>query len=91
MMGWKQAPTVIEEDNSACVAAAKTLQITRGLRHLPLAENWFKEQQNEGVCIIEKVATQDNNADIGTKRLELPLFQKFAFQLVDRQKSKNIN
>ena len=35
MMGWEQSPTVIEEDNSACVAAATTIQITRGLRHLP--------------------------------------------------------
>ena len=34
MMGWKQEATVIEEDNSACVAASQTLQITRGLRHL---------------------------------------------------------
>ena len=48
MMGWKQAPTIIEEDNSACVAASTTLQITRGLHHLPLAENWFKEKVHEG-------------------------------------------
>ena len=39
MIGWKQAPTIIEEDNSACDAASTTLQITRRLRHLPLAEN----------------------------------------------------
>ena len=89
MRGWEQSPTVIEEDNSACVAAAKTIQITRSLRHLPLAENWFKEKVHEGVCIIEKVPTQDNNADIGTKRLELPLFQKLSSQLVDRTLRNN--
>ena len=37
-----------------------------------------------GTCVIQKVSTHDNTADIGTKRLNLPLFQKFAFQLVDR-------
>ena len=91
MMGWKQAPTIIEEDNSACVAASTTLQITRGLRHLPLAENWFKEKVHEGTCVIQKVSTHDNTADIGTKRLNLPLFQKFAFQLVDRDNCNNLD
>ena len=51
-MGWTQAHTAIEEDNSACVAAAQTLQITRGLRHLPLAENWTKEKVNDKTCVI---------------------------------------
>ena len=72
MMGWKQAPTIIQKDNSACVAASTTLQISRGLRHLPLAENWFKEKVHEGTCVIQKVSTHDNTADIGTKRLNLP-------------------
>ena len=90
MMGWKQEPTVIEEDNSACVQASHTVQITRGLRQLPLAENWFKEKVNDGTCIIEKVDTANNNADIGTKRLDLPLFTKFASQLVDRSLRNNL-
>ena len=91
MMGWKQASTIIEEDNSTCVAASTTLQITRGLRHLPLAENWFKEKVHEGTCVIQKVNTHDNTADIGTKRLNLPLFQKFAFQLVDLDDCNNLD
>lgn len=90
MMGWKQEPTIIQEDNSACVLAAKTTQITRGLRHLPLAENWFKEKVADGTCIIEKVPTTENNADIGTKRLALPLFVKLTFQLVDKTLRQNL-
>ena len=90
MMGWTQEPTVIEEDNSACVAASQTLQITRGLRHLPLAENWFKEKVNDKTCVVLKVPTQDNNADIGTKRLEGGLFNKLTSQLVDRVMRDNI-
>ena len=42
MMGWKQEPTIIQEDNMACVHASKTTQITRGLRHISLAQNWRK-------------------------------------------------
>lgn len=89
-LGWKQEPTIIQEDNSACVQAAKTVQITRGLRHLPLAEHWFKEKVAEGVCIIEKVGTAENNADIGTKRLALPLFTKLTYALVDKSKRTNL-
>jgi hypothetical protein len=66
MMEWTQAPTAIEEDNSACVAASKSIQISRSLRHLPLAENWFKQKVNDGAFIIHKVPTQDNNAGIET-------------------------
>ena len=36
-------------------------------------------------------STHDNTADIGTKRLNLPLFQKFAFQLVDRDNCNNLD
>lgn len=39
MMGWKREITIIQEDNMACVHASKTTQITRGLRHLSLAQN----------------------------------------------------
>jgi hypothetical protein len=90
MMGWKQEATVIEEDNSACVAASQTLQITRGLRHLPLAENWLKEKVHDKTCIIVKVPTQDNNADIGTKRLDHGTFNKLTSQIVDRVLRDNI-
>ena len=88
MMGWKQEPTIIQEDNSACVHASKTTQITRGLRHLSLAQNWFKEKVADGTCIIEKVATTENNSDIGTKRLARPIFTKLIYALVDKTLSK---
>ena len=64
-MGWIQSTTVIEEDNSACVAAAAVTHITRGLRHLDLGEAYFKEKTADKSCIIVKVASEDNNADIG--------------------------
>ena len=90
MMGWKQGPTLIEEDNSACVAASQTVQITRGLRHLPLAENWLKEKVHDKTCVVVKVNTQDNNADIGTKRLDHGTFNKLTSQIVDRVVRDNI-
>ena len=89
-MGWKQAPTIIEEDNSACVASSDVTHITRGLRHLELAQFWIKEKVADKTCIVTKVASKDNNADIGTKRLLLPLFNALSYKLVDKTLRKNL-
>jgi hypothetical protein len=90
MMGWKQSPTIIEEDNSACVASAKVPHITRGLRHLELAEHYLKEKTQDGTCEVIKVASLDNNADIGTKRVPLPLFNALTYRLLNRDLRKNL-
>jgi hypothetical protein len=66
MMGWKQSATVIAEDNSGCVAAAAVPHMTRGLRHLDLAEHYLKEKTTDGTCLVIKVTSADNNADSGT-------------------------
>jgi hypothetical protein len=89
-MGWKQEPTVIEEDNSACVTSSQVPHITRGLRHLDLAQFWIKEKVADGTCKVVKVASKDNNADIGTKRLLLPLFNALSYKLVDKTNRKNL-
>ena len=90
MMGWTQSATVIEEDNSACVAAAQVPHITRGLRHLDLAEWYLKEKTQDGTCLVTKVASADNNSDIGTKRVPLPLFNALTYRLVNRDKRRNL-
>ena len=90
MMGWKQATTVIEEDNSACVAASQVTHITRGMRHLDLAQHYLKEKVADGSCIIVKVKSEDNNSDIGTKRVPLPLFNQLTYRLVDKSLRKNL-
>ena len=68
-MGWTQGPTVIEEDNKACVDASIVSHMTRGLRHLDITQNFLKE----------KFA-----ADIGTKRLAFPIFDCLTYPLMDR-------
>ena len=45
VIGWKQGPTIIEEDNQACVYASEAKHMTRNLRHLDLAQLWFKEME----------------------------------------------
>ena len=89
-MGWKQEPTVIEEDNSACVYASNNMHMTRNLRHLDLAQMWIKEKVADKTCILVKVDSKENNSDIGTKRVTLPIFQKLTSTIVDRSLRKNL-
>ena len=83
-MGWTQAPTVIEEDNKACVDASVITHMTRGLRHLALTENFLKEKYADGTCVLVKIASADNNSDIGTKRVTKPIFEKLTDEIIDK-------
>jgi hypothetical protein len=89
-MGWIQDPTVIEEDNSACVFASQSLHFTRNLRHLDLTECWIKEKVADKTCVIIKVESKHNNSDIGTKRVPLNVFNTLTYPLVDRSLRKNL-
>ena len=89
-IGWTQAPTRIEEDNQAAVFHSKSSHMTRNRRHLDLCQNWIKEKVADGTCYLQKVASRDNNSDIGTKRVPLPLFNKLTSQIVDRTLRTNL-
>jgi hypothetical protein len=83
-MGWIQSPTVIEEDNQACIDASVVSHMTKRMKHLALTENFLKEKFADGTCILKKVESKNNNADIGTKRLQSPAFDFLTYPLVDR-------
>jgi hypothetical protein len=81
-MGFKQGPVMIHEDNMAAVYAAKQPNMTKGLKHLDLNEMYFKEKQAEGVIKVVKIHTDDNKADLGTKRVGWPIFAKVVSAIV---------
>ena len=83
-MGWLQAPTRIEEDNKACVDALIISRMTRGLRHLEITENFLKENYADGTYVLVKIASSDNNSDIGTKRVTKQVFEKLTNEIVDK-------
>jgi hypothetical protein len=82
-MGFKQGPVIIHEDNMAAVFAARQPNMTKGLKHLDLNEMYFKEKQAEGVIRVVKIHTDDNKADLGTKRVGWPIFAKVISQIVE--------
>ena len=87
-IGWTQEPTKIEEDNQACVYASESKHMTRNLRHLDLAQLWFKE--TDGTCVIVKVNSKENNSDIGTKRVSKIMFEYLTHNLIEKSPRTNI-
>ena len=64
--------------------------MTRNLRHLNLAELWFKEKVADGTCIVQKVEPKENNSDIGTKRVPKQIFDYLTHNLIDRPLRTNL-
>ena len=83
-MGWIQSSTIIEEDNKAYIDASIVSHMTKRMRHLALTENFLKEKFADGTCILKKVDSKNNNADIGTKRLQATAFEYLTYPLVDQ-------
>ena len=90
LMGFPQDATIIEEDNQACVCASEIPHMTRGMRHLDLAELLIKEIVEAMEIKLLKVASADNTSDLGTKRLALPLFNKLTSLIIDKTLRVNL-
>jgi hypothetical protein len=48
--------------------------MTRNLKHIDTIDSWVKDKVADKTCILVKISTENNNADIGTKRVPQSLF-----------------
>ena len=76
--------------NQACVYASEIPHLTRGMRHLDLAEMLIKEKDESKEIKLLKVASADNTSDLGTKRLALPLFNKLTSRIIEKSLRVNL-
>ena len=90
LMVFPEDATIIEEDNQACVYASEIPHLTRGMRHLDLAEMLIKEKVESKEIKSLKVASADNTSDLRTKRLALPLFNKLNSRSIDKSLRVNL-
>ena len=70
--------------------ASESKHMTRSLRHLDLAQLWFKEKVEDGTCVIVKVDSKENDLDIGTKRVSKIIFECLTYNLIDKSLRTNI-
>ena len=64
--------------------------MTRNLRHLDLAQLWFKGKVADGTCFIVEIDSKENNSDIGTKRVSRMIFEYLTHILIDKSIRTNI-
>ena len=62
LMGFPQDATIV--DNHACVYASEILHMTRGMRHLDLAELLIKAKVDPKEIKLLKVVSADNTSDL---------------------------
>ena len=72
----KMAPTIIYEDNAACRAMVTCAQISGHNKHFELKQHFIRQLASEGVVTLREVGTLDQIADIFTKSLARPSFEK---------------
>jgi hypothetical protein len=67
-------PTVIGEDNNACMTIATTTQTSMRTRHIRIEWHFIREAIKNGEIHLEYVPSEDNPADAMTKPLRGPAF-----------------
>nr|AAS79613.1 putative copia-like polyprotein [Ipomoea trifida] len=76
------SPTVLYEDNAACVAQMSSGYVKGGLtKHIAPKFFYPHELQKSGEILIEKVRSSENLADLFTKSLPTSTFEKFVYKI----------
>jgi hypothetical protein len=70
-------PTIIYEDNSACITQVQSSYIKSNItKHISPKFFYMHELQKNGEIMVTRVKSCDNLADIFTKVLAPPIFEK---------------
>jgi hypothetical protein len=69
-------PTIIYEDNNACITMTKSSQTSSKMRHINLNHHYIREIVREKCVVPIYCSTNDNVADIFTKALPKAAFVK---------------
>ena len=76
-------PTTIWEDNEGCRKWCENPLNHAKMKHIDVAYHFVREQQTEFRTLVVKwIDGTDNPADIGTKPLPAPAFEKFLRQMM---------
>ena len=85
-LGYKQEqPTVLWEDNMACIYMSQTSVMYHKARHIDTRVYHLRELCKEGVMVLEKVASADQVADSLTKSMPKPAFEKHRASMMGLQ------
>ena len=72
----QRSPTVLMEDNSACVKMIKNPVVSGRNKHIELDQHFVRDHHQLGHIRVVKIDTEDQTADLLTKNLPRATFEK---------------
>jgi hypothetical protein len=78
-------PLHLHCDNKGAIHVALNEVNNNRTKHIDIRHHYIREMVKNGRCFIHKVHTDDNMADMFTKPLAAPKFEKFRGQLMTKQ------
>lgn len=69
-------PTIIHEDNQACIRVAESDKPTRRMKHVDVRFHFVKNEIDAGIVRLLYVPSEDQVADVMTKGLPRIQFEK---------------
>ena len=76
-MGLKvKKPMILEIDNKGAVDLSKNWSVSGRTRHDSIRQNFLRKLHEEGIITVKWIPTEENSADLFTKNLSGPTFEK---------------
>jgi hypothetical protein len=82
-----QRPFKIQMDNAAAESFALGTAFKSKLKHIDCRQEWVRVLRDRGICTPVHVDTKDNLADIFTKILTAPEFERLQDQIMYNMES----
>jgi hypothetical protein len=78
-MGLKvKKPMILEMGNKGAVDLSKNWSVSGRTHHDCIRQSFLRELNEEGIIMVKCIPTEENSADIFTKNLNGPAFEKHA-------------
>jgi hypothetical protein len=89
-MGLKvKKPMILEMDNKGAVDLSKNWSVSGRTRHDCIRQSFLRELVEEGLIEVVWIPTDKNSADLFTKNLQGPVFEKHAREYVGNDEYMN--
>ena len=73
-----QLPMILEVDNKGTMDLANSWSIGGRTRHIDVPQTILQKLKEGGKLLVKWLPGKDNNADMFTKNLDGPVFERFA-------------
>ena len=86
-----ELPMILEVDNQGCVDLANNWTAGGRTRHVDVRQNWLRELKEKGILVVKWIPGAQNDADMHTKNLGGPDFERHAAVYFDKDEYNTLS